>query len=268
MSSQPKLSSETPDSSDESSGQNPELKEMAFLEHLSELRTCLIRTAIAIFACSVVCLIGSEILFEALTAPLKNSFSGASLIGTGPAEAFIVKLKVAFVAGILLSSPYSFYQLWQFIKPGLHEHEQKFAIPFVFASTLFFLTGVAFCYFAILPFAFQFFSSEFASLSITPTIKIGEYLSFVVKLLAVFGLSFEMPVLCFFLARLNIVTSEFLIKNFRYAVLIILIVAAILTPPDVDTQLLLSAPLLVLYGLCIIICKKYEKTPGVTPQSN
>ena len=228
---------------------------MPFLDHLQELRGCLARTCIAIIVGSIVCFMWSGELFSFLTLPLHLAFDKVSLIGTGPAEAFIVKLKVSIVAGILVTSPYSFFELWRFIAPGLHSNEKGAALPFVFFSTLFFLTGVGFCYYIIFPFTFSFFMEEFASIGIEPTIKIGEYLSFVVKLLSIFGLVFELPVLTFLLSRLGLVSHLWLIDKFRYAVVGIFVIAAILTPPDVITQLLLAGPLIFLYGVCIAIAR-------------
>jgi sec-independent protein translocase protein TatC len=183
----------------------------------------------------------------------------AELVGLGPAEAFIVKLKVALVSGIVLASPVIFFQVWTFISPGLHENEQKLALPFVAISTFSFLTGILFCFFVILPFAFSFFLGEFQSINVEPTIRIGEYLGFVLKLLLVFGSVFNLPVVSWFLAKLGILTPEWLVKNGRYAILGIFIVAAILTPPDIATQLLLAGPLIVLYGICIQVTKIANK---------
>ena len=229
--------------------------EQSFLEHLSEFRTCLIRSILGAGICSLLCFFFSSSLFKLLTSPLIAAMPEAELVGLGPAEAFIVKLKVALVAGVILSSPFGFYQLWKFVSPGLHDTEQKFAIPFVAASTVSFLTGILFCFIVILPVAFSFFLGEFQSINVEPTIRIGEYLGFVLKLLLVFGLVFELPVISWFLARFGLITPEWLIKNGRYAILVIFVVAAILTPPDIATQLLLAGPLIVLYGICIQVAK-------------
>jgi len=232
---------------------------MPFLEHLGELRTCLLHSLLGVFIASILSYSWANILFEFLSLPIRENFQGVDLIGTGPAEAFIVKLKVAVITGILISSPLSFYKLWQFISPGLHDSEKKGAFPFVIASTFFFLFGISFCYFLILPFAFNFFETEFSSIGITPTIKIGEYLAFIIKLLLVFGLAFEMPVLTSLLSKLGVVNSSWLKGKFRYAIVFIFVAAAILTPPDVITQVLLALPLILLYGLCIIIAQWCEK---------
>lgn len=232
---------------------------MPFLEHLGELRKCILHALLAISLASILSYAWSNYLFQILSQPIRDNFAGVDLIGTGPAEAFIVKLKVALVSGILLSSPFSFLKLWHFISPGLYEEEKSFALPFVVASTSFFLVGVSFCYFFILPFAFRFFQAEFQSIAIAPQIKIGEYLSFTIKLLFVFGLAFEMPVLTFILAKLKLITSKWLIQKARYALIGIFVLAALLTPPDVVTQVLLAIPLSILYATCIGIAHFQER---------
>ncbi len=233
--------------------------EQSFLEHLSELRNCLIKSIAGAAIGSIICFFFSSSLFSVLSSPLISAMPEAELVGLGPAEAFIVKLKVALVSGIVLASPLIFFQLWTFISPGLHEKEQKLALPFVAISTFSFLTGILFCFFVILPFAFSFFLGEFQSINVEPTIRIGEYLGFVLKLLLVFGLVFELPVISWFFAKLGILTPEWLVKNGRYAILGIFIVAAILTPPDIATQLLLAGPLIILYGICIQVTKIANK---------
>ncbi|MCB0322471.1 MAG: twin-arginine translocase subunit TatC [Bdellovibrionales bacterium] len=242
---------------------------MPFLAHLAELRGCLARAGIGIFVCSLVSFAWASELFAFLTSPLRAYFVDADLIGTGPAEAFLVKLKAALVAGLIVSSPYSFFELWRFVAPGLYQNERKIALPFVFASTVCFLTGISFCFYVLFPFAFQFFEGEFVSIGIKPQIRIGEYLTFVVKLLLVFGLVFELPILSFFLARLRLLHHRWLLKNGRFAVIAIFVIAAILTPPDVITQVLLALPLLVLYGICIgiayVVNPESRKTPAKPP---
>ena len=234
--------------------------EMPFLKHLEELRSVLIQAAIGIAAGTSVCLMFSDQLVMFLTEPLRAQFSsGGELIGTGPAEAFMVKLKTAVACGVVLSSPYSFFQLWRFISPGLLEEEKKFTGPFVAATTGCFLLGILFCIEVVFPFAFQFFLSEFASINLTPSIRIGEYLSFAVTMALVFGLIFELPVVSYFLARIGILTSAWMKSTLRYAIVIIFIISAVLTPPDVVSQTLLAIPLLVLYGISILVVGSVEK---------
>lgn len=224
---------------------------MPFTQHLEELRDRLTKALIAVFVASIVCFFFISDIFKVITGPLSESFENASLIGTGPADAFIVKLKLAIAAGVILALPFCFSQAWGFIKPGLHDNERKYATPFVILSTLFFISGVVFCFELILPFAFSFFAEEFLSLGVNPTIKIDQYFSFVLKLLLVFGVVFELPILSFFLARLGLLSHTWLIKKARYIIVCIFLAAAILTPPDAVTQVLLALPLCIIYGICI-----------------
>ena len=229
------------------------MNEMPFLEHLSDLRKCLLKTILGVFVASILAYFISNNIFKILTEPIRDNFFNLELIGTGPAEAFIVKLKTALICGIILSSPFTFLQLWYFISPALHQNEKKLTVPFVFISSIFFFLGIVFCYYTILPFAFKFFQKEYVSIGIEANIKIGEYLSFVTKLLLIFGIVFELPVLSFILAKLGILTDKWLISKFRYVIVIAFVLAAILTPPDIVTQILLASSLVVFYGICILV---------------
>jgi len=233
--------------------------EMPFVEHLRELRTYVWWSVVGIFVATIISFLWSNWLFAALTAPIRGYFDNVQLIGTGPADAFITKIMVALFSGVILSAPNTFYQLWKFIVPGLHDHEKKLALPFVLASSFFFLVGVSFCFFVVFPFAFQFFSAEFISIGLSPQIRISEYLSFVVQLILIFGVMFELPVFAFLLGRLGIITHDQIKKHFRIAVVIIFVIAAIVTPPDVITQLLLAIPLCGLYWSCIYVCRYAER---------
>ena len=228
--------------------------ELPFLQHFAELRKSLIFIALGIISSSIIGYYYSKPIFELITSPLYGFFSKVELIGTSPTEAFMVKLKVAILFGILISIPFTFFHVWKFISPGLRHNERNFLVPFVFFSSAFFLTGVSFCFYFVLPYAFLFFSEEFASIGINPNIRVGEYLSFIVTLLIVFGTIFELPIVCYFLARLRLITSQWLIKKIRYSIVIIFIVAGVLTPPDPITQSLLAVPLTVIYLGCIGIC--------------
>lgn len=227
---------------------------MPFLEHLRELRGVLTYTAIGIVICSLFALYWAPQIFSALTKPIRENFGEIEIIGTGPAEAFIIKLKTALIAGLIISSPHTFFQLWRFISPAMYQHEKKIAIPFVLASTLLFLSGASFCFFVMFPYAFQYFFAEYQEMGIQANIKVDEYISFVLTLILVFGLVFELPIVCFFMARLRLITHTWLLKNGRYSIVVIFVIAAILTPPDVISQTLLALPLLVIYVLCIGIC--------------
>jgi sec-independent protein translocase protein TatC len=226
---------------------------MPLTAHLEELRTRIIRALLAIAAGFVASYGFSERLVEWLLRPLTALRPDqAIVIGTGVTDAFFTKLKVAAVAGVFVASPIVFYQAWQFVAPGLYERERRVALPFSAAATFFFVAGAAFCYYLVFPVAFTFFLEEFTSVGISPQIRVSEYLTFTSRMLLAFGATFELPVVTFFLARIGLVTHRMMIAGARYAIVVIFIVAAVLTPgPDVASQMLMATPLLVLYALSI-----------------
>jgi sec-independent protein translocase protein TatC len=226
---------------------------MPLTAHLEELRTRLIRGLLAIAIGFAACYGFSEPLVAFLIRPLQSIRPEQALvIGTGVTDAFFTKLKVSAVAGIFLASPAVFYQVWQFVAPGLYERERRVALPFSLAASFFFTAGAAFCYYAVFPVAFRFFLEQFTSIDIAPQIRVNEYLSFVSRMLLAFGATFELPVATFFLARIGLVTHRMMMAVWRYAIVVIFIVAAVLTPgPDVASQMLMATPLLILYGLSI-----------------
>jgi sec-independent protein translocase protein TatC len=168
--------------------------------------------------------------------------------------AFFVALKVSFFAGLLGALPFILYQLWAFVAPGLYDNEKKMVLPFVVGGSVMFFTGVLFAYYIVTPFGFQFLIT-FGSFLYTPFINIEDYVGFFTKIMMGFGLAFELPVFAYFLALLGLVTDKTLKDFFKYAVIIIFMIAALLTPPDILTQLLMAAPLVILYGVSILIVK-------------
>ena len=226
---------------------------MPLTAHLEELRWRVVKSMVGIAVAFGACYFFSDRIFELLTYPLVSlGDTRMQLIGTGITEAFFTRLKVSFIAAIFAASPIIFYQGWKFVEPGLFDRERRMALPFVLAATLFFVSGAAFCYTAVFPVGYAFFLQEYADIGIAPQIRISEYLSFASRMLLAFGVTFEMPVVTFFLARVGVVDHRSLIGWFRYAIVVIFIVAAVLTPgPDIASQLLMAAPLLVLYVLSI-----------------
>jgi sec-independent protein translocase protein TatC len=224
-----------------------------FLSHLEELRSRLIKSAIAIGAGFVLCYLFAEELFNILISPLKDRLpEGNGLIFTNLPEMFFVYLKTAFIAGILLATPVIFYQMWKFIAPGLYQNEKRYIIPFVLSSTVLFVGGALFGYFVVFPFGFRFFLG-YATEYIKALPSVKEYFSFSSKLLLAFGVVFELPVVIFFLSRMGLVTVPFLKKNRKYALLVAFAFGAILTPPDVVTQCMMAGPLVLLYEIGIIV---------------
>ncbi len=168
--------------------------------------------------------------------------------------AFFVALKVAFFAAIVGALPIILAQIWLFIAPGLYDNEKKMIIPFIVGGTTMFLVGVAFAYYIVTPFGFDFLIT-FGSFKFTPLINIEDYVGFFTKIMFGFGIAFELPIFAYFLALLGMVNDKQMTEFFKYAIIIIFIVAALLTPPDVLTQLLMAGPLIILYGVSILIVK-------------
>ncbi|UCE84535.1 MAG: twin-arginine translocase subunit TatC [Deltaproteobacteria bacterium] len=234
---------------------------MPFTEHLEELRRRLIICFVAVGVGFVICYFFSKQLFEILMRPLLQVMPPEeSLIFTALPEAFFTYLKVALLAGIGLASPVIIYQFWRFIAPGLYHKERRALMPIVLFSTFFFVGGALFGYFVVFPFGFKFFIG-FASDNIRAMPSIREYLKFAAKLLFAFGFIFELPLFTFFLARLGLVNAELLRSKQKYAILVIFMLAAILTPPDIVTQVMMAGPLLILYELSIWIAKVFGRKP-------
>jgi sec-independent protein translocase protein TatC len=238
-----------------------------FTNHLEELRRRLITSFVAVGIGFVASYAFKEKLFYILVAPLQQAMkSGDSLIYTHLPEAFFTFLKTALISGILLASPVLLYQFWMFIAPGLYDREKKLMIPILFLSTLFFTGGALFGYFIVFPWGFKFFLS-FATDTIRPMPSMREYLGFASKLLLAFGIVFELPLVITFLAKLGIVSIEFLKKNRKYAVLIFFVGAAMLTPPDVVTQIMMALPLMLLYEISIIGARIFGKKNEASEES-
>ncbi len=236
---------------------------MTLLGHLDELRKRLVRCSIAVGIGFLACYGFAEQLFGYLVAPLVAVMPASSkLIFTALPEAFFTYIKISVVAGIFLTCPYIFYHIWAFIAPGLYEEEKKYIIPMALVSALFFATGAAFGYFIVFPFAFDFFIS-FNNETIQAMPKLGDYLDFSLRLLIAFGLIFEMPLFAFFGARIGLLTANFMRKGRKIAILCFFIVAAILTPPDVVSQVLMAGPLIILYEISILIALVFARSKNI-----
>jgi sec-independent protein translocase protein TatC len=240
---------------------------MPLTAHLEELRWRLVKAVAAIGVAFAGCYYFAEPLFAFLIHPLMSAGGGpVTLIGTGVVEAFFTKLKVSLIAAIFVASPMLLYQMWAFIAPGLYQHEKRYVVPFVIFGTFFFVAGAGFCYQLVFPVGFAFFIEEYKSIGVEPNLRISEYLSFAARMLLAFGITFEMPVISFFLARMGVITHRTLTGYFRYAVVVIFIAAAVLTPgPDIASQFLMAGPLLLLYILSIGVAYTFSTTGVVAP---
>ena len=235
--------------------------EQPFVTHLVELRDRLIRAVIAILVCFGALMVwpGSGALYDLLAAPLVAHLpKGATLIATNVISPILVPLKITLMSGFLIALPYVLYQTWAFVAPGLYTHEKRLVLPLVISSTILFFIGVAFCYFLVLPAMAQFIQS-FAPTSITAAPDIEQYFGFVLTLFIVFGLAFEVPIVVIVLASLGMVSIERL-RSFRgYFIVIAFIIAAVVTPPDVISQLALAIPMCILYELGILAAVFFVK---------
>ena len=233
---------------------------MSFLEHLDELRKRLVYTVYGILGGFIIAFGFIRYIFEFIMVPLQEVLPpGGKLIYTEPGEAFFLYMKMAALAGLLLAMPILVSQIWKFIAPGLYTHERKWAIPFVAFTSIFFLGGALFSHFVVFRLAWSFFAG-FSTDYMDFMPKIAPVFSLYVKMLLAMGIVFQLPTLVFFLAKLGLVTPKFLIKNTKYAILIIFIIAAILTPSaDPVTQTAMAAPMIVLYGISIGIAWVFQK---------
>jgi sec-independent protein translocase protein TatC len=223
---------------------------LPFVDHLDELRHRLIVSLVGVGIGFAVSYGFSQQLLLLLQRPMP-----ARLVFIAPTEAFFVNLKIAFYAGLFLSVPLILFQVWKFVAPGLYEHERRYSFPFLITSTVLFLVGALFAYVVILPIALHFLIAQGGELW-QPNITLSNYLSFCMRLILAAGLIFEFPVLMYFLTKIGVITPAFLVRNRKYAVLVAFVVSAVLTPPDVFSQVLLGVPLFLLFEVSIFVAKR------------
>jgi sec-independent protein translocase protein TatC len=233
---------------------NPAAGKMSFLEHLDELRKRLVNSAIAIAVCVVVGFAAINRIVDFILAPTRQALpAGVKLIYTEPGEAFGLYVQIALIVGVVLASPFIMYQVWKFIAPGLYSNEKRLAVPFVLFTTIGFVGGAAFNHYIAFPFMMAFFGSfNTPDLAFMP--KLDDVFGLYSKMLLGMGIVFQMPTVVFFLAKMKLITARFLLTNFKYAFLIIFVVAAVVTPTgDMMTQTIFAAPMVGLYILSILI---------------
>jgi len=221
--------------------------------HIAELRNRLFKIVISYGVAFLIVFTNWQLVYAWMKKPLESAFDKA-MIFTSLAEPFITALKISLYAGFVLALPFIMWQVWKFIAPALYENEKKMAIPFVFWATVMFLGGVSFAYYVVFPFGANVLIN-FGGVQFEAMLKMSEYIGFFAKFMFGFGIAFELPVFSYFLAKLDLITDKTLIGGFRYAIVGIFIVSAILTPPDPATQFLMAIPLIILYGVSIIVVK-------------
>lgn len=236
---------------------------MSFLEHLDELRRRILYAVVSVFIGFVISFFFIDEIFDFIMRPMQLLLpAGGTLVYTDPTEAFILYIKIALIGGLILASPAVMLQVWLFVAPGLYSHEKKWAIPFVVMSSFFFVAGAAFSHYIVFPLTWRFFVS-FTTDILTFMPRIEPTFSLYLRLLLAFGLVFQMPTLVLFLARMGVISARFLIRNFKYAVLIMVVASAVITPDGGGVSLVaMTGPMLLLYGLSIGLAWLFGKKPS------
>lgn len=236
-----------------------------FISHLIELRNRLMRALLAVLVVFLALVPWSANVYDLLAMPMIATLPpGTKMIATGVITPFMVPIKVTLLAAFVIALPVILYQAWAFVAPGLYAHEKKFALPLIFGSTLLFLAGIAFCYFFVFHTVFRFIG-EFAPQSITPAPDIEQYLSFVMTMFLAFGVTFEVPVAVILLVRFGVVSIDKLREARPYVIVGAFVIAAVVTPPDVLSQLLLAVPMCLLYELGLLVASFVGKRPAPMP---
>ena len=237
---------------------------MSFLEHLEELRKRLLRSVVAIAAAFALSLTYSRQILDFFLAPIRPFLGEQKPVFLELAEPFMLYMKVSFLVALFLASPFVLYQVWAFIRPGLYARERRYALPFVVFATFFFLAGGAFGYYVGFPAASRFLLGM--AQGFTPALRVSSLFSFESKIVLGMGLVFELPTVIYFLARLGLITAGFLWRNLKYAVLIIFVIAALITPtPDVVTQCLFAGPMIILYLIGILVAHLFGRERAPRP---
>jgi sec-independent protein translocase protein TatC len=225
---------------------------VSFLDHLEELRGRLVKCIVAVLVASIPCFIYWRKIFDViLLYPLKFTNPRPHLIFTAPAEAVMLSVQIAFVCGVVAVSPLLFYQVWRFVSPGLYKTEKRVVLPVVIATTFSFFCGLAFSY-VMIPMLIKVLST-FGQGVLEPYFKAKEYIGFVLKMSLACGLIFELPVVSYVLTKMGLLTPGFLVGKIRHAIVLSFVLAAIITPPDMFSQIVMAVPLLVLYGVSILV---------------
>jgi sec-independent protein translocase protein TatC len=230
-----------------------------FVSHLKELRDRLLVSILGVGIAFIITYIFKERIFAFLMRPFIQVMPAhSSFIFTSLTEAFITYFKIALVAALFLAAPVILYEVWMFVAPGLYENEKRYIFPFIAFGSIFFIIGGLFCYFVVMPFVYRFFVS-YAGPSVIPMPSLKEYMNLTLKLLIIFGFIFQMPLIAYYLAKAGIINYRLLAKRRRYAILAIVVLSAIISPPEVTSQLLLSVPMYGLFETSVIIARVFGK---------
>ena len=230
----------------------------SLIEHLTDLRIRLVNSAYGIFLGFAACYYFSESLFNIIRKPIQPYLPTGGLIFTGPMDKFMAHIKLSFMGAVILSCPFWLYQIWLFVAPALYKKEKRYAISFIFFGSVLFLLGTVFTYFVVLPMAFKFLMTFGGDID-KPMISIDEYMSFFTHTSLAFGAAFEMPLLISTLGMLGLVSQAFLKAKRRYAVMVLAILSAVITPPDLLSMVLMLVPMLLLYEISVFVVGLFER---------
>jgi sec-independent protein translocase protein TatC len=230
-----------------------------FISHLKELRDRLVVSIVGVAVAFVITYYFKERIFSFLMQPFIDVMPPhSSFIFTSVTEAFITYFKISIVAALFLASPVVLYEVWMFVSPGLYEKEKRYIIPFIAFGSMFFLIGGFFCYFVVMPYVYHFFVS-YAGPSIIPMPSLKEYMSLTLKMIIIFGLIFQMPLIAYYLSKAGIIKYRTLAKKRRYAILAIVVASAVITPPEITSQLLMALPMYGLFEISLLIARLFGK---------
>lgn len=231
-------------------------------EHLADLRSRIINCLFILIIATAACYSISEHIFNFVRTPIAPYLSEGGLIFTGPLDKFIAHIKLAFLCGIIVSCPLWLFQVWKFVAPGLYATEKKYMMSFITAGSVLFVLGAAFSYFLVLPMAFEFLMTFGGDVD-KPMISIDQYMSFFTQMCLMFGVAFEMPLIIIILGMMGVVTQDFLKRNRRYAIMLLSVIAAVITPPDIISMVMMLVPMIVLFEIGVFVVGTFEKRQAV-----
>ncbi len=248
-------------------GDDVETKNQSLVGHLTELRIRVVQCGYILIIATGICYGFSEKIFDFIRGPIAPYLPNGGLIYTGPLDKFMAHIKISFVCGIIISCPLWFYQIWKFIAPGLYAKERKYAVGITTAASILFLLGSSFAYFIVLPMAFKFLMHYGGDID-KPMISIDQYLGFFNQMCLMFGVAFEMPLVLIVMGMFGVVSHAFLKEKRRYAIMVLAVISAVITPPDLLSMVMMLIPMVLLYEIAVVFVGIFERKRIAAAQNN